>query len=126
MTKGEILFIDDEMMICRLAKKQLDGRNMSVTAMTDGTDILQILNERNPCLVVLDLHLAEESGLEVLKRIKEVRPQLPVIIVTGDNNSIHAEVACKLGASDFMTKPINWAYLRNVAYLCTFMGEGAA
>lgn len=118
-----VVVVDDEAPVCQLIKRYLNEDNFSVTALTDAAEVLNAIQDKKPCLVVLDIHMPRKSGMELLKDIKETWPDMPVVMVTGDQDPIKATEASKLGACDYLTKPIDWKYLKNIAYLCSFLRE---
>jgi DNA-binding NtrC family response regulator len=121
--KSEILIIDDETTICNLATRQLAEDNFFVTALSGGEGVEEALEEKKPFLVILDVNLPGRNGLDILKDIKSKEPELPVVMVSGHHNPAQAATACKMGACDYITKPIDWKYLRNIAYLYSFVDE---
>jgi two-component system, NtrC family, sensor kinase len=102
----KILLIDDEKANVRLLSMSLrsDGHNV-VTALS-GEEGLKIFQRENPALVLTDIKMPGMDGIEVLQRIKELEPDAEVIIITGHGDIDNAIEALKLGASDFISKPI--------------------
>ena len=88
-------------------------------------ELQYVMEEKKPFLVILDVNLPGRNGLEVLKEIKSMNPEMPVVMVSGHHNPAQAATACKMGACDYITKPIDWKYLRNIAYLYSFVEENA-
>jgi DNA-binding NtrC family response regulator len=120
--KNEILFIDDEESIRLLAVRFLEDGNVSVSTLSDGNDAARIVKSRRPSLVFLDLKLPGKDGLQVLKEIKAAAPRLPVVMVSGHMNSAHAEEASRLGACDYVFKPVDWDYVRRAMPVYTLLG----
>jgi DNA-binding NtrC family response regulator len=87
--------------------------------------VMEAVEARNPCLVIVDLNLPDTNGLELLKAIKEKAPDVPVVVISGMANTEAKNEARRLGACDFMSKPLNWNYLRNIAHLSAFLKESA-
>lgn len=120
--RTEILFVDDEETICQLAKRMLTKENFSVTTIMSGEEALQTIEQKKPCLVFLDIKMPGRNGIDVLREIKSVAPDVPVVMVSGHLNSYLAQQATRFGACDYILKPIDWAHLRNTAHLYTFLG----
>ncbi|WP_233259813.1 response regulator transcription factor [Chitinophaga sp. S165] len=102
-----ILIIDDEPDICKLLQLSLvkHGYNVKyVHALTEG---MQYLQQQQPDLLFLDIHLPDGSGLEALPAIKKKCPALPVITISAYDNGMEKQKALNAGASYFMAKPFN-------------------
>jgi DNA-binding NtrC family response regulator len=119
----EVLVVDDEESICEFLTRALKNDNFRVTAMTDPSWVKEAVAERNPCLVIMDVHMPGRSGLDVLREIREASPELPVVMISGDGDQSLRDEARRVGACEFMSKPINWNYLRNIAHLSVFLKE---
>jgi DNA-binding response OmpR family regulator len=109
--------------VCDLLRRGLNEDNYQVTAVTRPEQAVEAARERHPCLVILDLHMPGLSGLDVLKELRAASPRLPVVILTGTSTADERDEARRLGACEVLIKPINWSYLRNIAYLCSFLKE---
>src|ERR1041384_6540216 len=80
--QGEILWVDDEIDSLKSQILFLKGKGYGVTPLSNGHDALELLKEKSVDVVLLDESMPGLSGLETLARIKEVRPALPVVMVT--------------------------------------------
>ncbi len=103
----KILVVDDEPEICWIVKKVLMEAGFAVDLAFDGERGLEMVDRGEPNLVLLDLRLPGIDGLETLKRIKEHHNELPVIILSAFDNVGAAVRAMKLGAYDYISKPLN-------------------
>jgi DNA-binding NtrC family response regulator len=103
----KILVVDDEPEICWIVKKVLMEAGFAVDLAFDGERGLEMVQRGDHNLVLLDLRLPGIDGLETLKRIKEQHTQLPVIILSAFDNIGAAVRAMKLGAYDYISKPLN-------------------
>ena len=109
--KAKVLLVDDEEAFLATLAKRLEVRGMQVTTLTRGEDAV-VTVERQPFdLVVLDLSMPGIDGLETLKRIKASQPEAEIIILTGEGSIRTSIEAMKLGAEDFLQKPVNIAEL---------------
>jgi len=103
---GSILIIDDEVALCQTLTRILRQAGWEATAALDGTEALQRLAASPYDLAYLDLHLPGANGLEVLKQIHQLQPQLPVILFTAHASLQSAIEAMRLGATDYLIKPV--------------------
>jgi two-component system nitrogen regulation response regulator NtrX len=105
--KGHILVIDDEERICTSLKGILNDEGYEVSMAFDGPSGLHAAQESGPDLVLLDIWMPGMDGLEVLTILKERYPYLPVVIISGHGNVETAVKATRLGAFDFVEKPLD-------------------
>ncbi|MEN8199383.1 MAG: HD domain-containing phosphohydrolase [Thermodesulfobacteriota bacterium] len=105
-TKVTILIVEDDPIISKSEAVFLEDRGYSVVMAGNGREGLEMFSRENPDLVLLDLRMPEMDGLEVLAAIMKDSPDVPVIIVSGVGTMDDAIKALKLGAWDFLTKPI--------------------
>ena len=106
-----VLFVDDETEFLELMKIRLVRRSFSVDTASDGESALRLLDEtlnsgESFDAVVLDVRMPGTDGLEVLRQMKERRPALPVILLTGHASMGVAMQGLDLGAYDYMLKPV--------------------
>ena len=111
-----ILIIDDDRASRRLLVRALGEAGYACRESASGVEALQIVHEDTPSLLLLDFHMPELNGAEVLSRLRSDEDptiaQLPAIMLTGDGGE-ESEVRClEAGANDFVTKPINLPVLR--------------
>lgn len=104
---GSVLIIDDEVTLCQTFTRILRQAGCEATAAMDGTEALQRLATSTYDLAYLDLHLPGANGLEVLKEIHLLQPQLPVILFTAHASLQSAIEAMRLGATDYLIKPVD-------------------
>jgi Response regulator containing CheY-like receiver, AAA-type ATPase, and DNA-binding domains len=102
-----ILVVDDEESICKSLKAILSEEGYQVLVAGSGEDAVKIVEEEMPQLVLLDIWLPGMDGLETLKAIKKISPQALVIIMSGHGTIETAVKATKLGAFDFIEKPLS-------------------
>ncbi|HEX8331431.1 MAG TPA: sigma-54 dependent transcriptional regulator [Segetibacter sp.] len=103
---NKILVIDDDVDMCLLLKRFLTKNGYEVTLAHNGKKALDILEQMEPNLVLCDFRLEDIDGKELLIKVKEKYPQTPVIIVTGYSDIKVAVDVMKLGAYDYVTKPL--------------------
>jgi len=102
-----ILVVDDESNIIRSLELILGGEGFTVTGAGSGEDALELLAKKSFDAMFLDINLPGIDGLEVLRRVRADRPDLPVVMVSGHATIERAVEATRLGALDFMEKPFS-------------------
>ena len=102
---GNILIIDDESAIRESLEVLLTLEGFSVTSARDGSIGIDLLSRDEFDLLLLDLALPGESGIDLLPRIKELRPELPVIMITAFGTVGNVVEAIRAGAENFVQKP---------------------
>jgi len=102
-----ILVVDDEISICRSLTAILSDEGYQVLVAGSGEEAVKIVEEEMPQLVLLDVWLPGMDGLETLKAFKKINPQALVIIMSGHGTIETAVKATKLGAFDFIEKPLS-------------------
>ncbi len=107
-----ILVIDDEVDICSFLRDMLTAEGYTVYTASAPDKGLAMTRRLLPDLVMLDLKMPEMSGIEVLRRIKEIDENAVVIIITGFGTLESAKEAMRLGAYDYVTKPFDLAHLK--------------
>jgi len=105
MVKEKILVIDDESYSREYFQKILGKIDWEVRTASDASEGLNSIKETSYDLVILDIRLPDADGIDILKQIKEMNRQIPVIIVTAYGTVENAVRAMKLGAFDFLMKP---------------------
>lgn len=80
---ARILIVDDEVNIRKLYKSELEDEGYQVMTAASGAEALQVLRESAPDLVILDIKLEQENGLDFLRHMMDVRPSLSVILNSG-------------------------------------------
>jgi len=108
---GKILVVDDEIEVVRVLKDFLTAKGYDVYTALNGARALELVNEVKPDIVLLDIIMPGMGGIDTLKEIKKIDPSTAVIMVTAVIDEELANRAVKLGAFDYITKPINIDYL---------------
>jgi UDP-3-O-acyl N-acetylglucosamine deacetylase len=115
MKKGRILIVDDEEKILQTMKGSLEDEDYEVLTASDGQEALEKVREENPDLIFLDIWLPGMDGMEILKAIKEYDSNLDVVMMTGHGTISTTAQAIKLGAFDFLEKPLSLDSILSVA-----------
>jgi two-component system, NtrC family, nitrogen regulation response regulator NtrX len=107
MSREEILVVDDEKNIRSSLEAILKDEGYRVRGAGTGEDLLKQIAQTIPDLIVLDVWLPGMDGLQALEEVKRLHPELPVIMISGHSNVETAVRATKLGAYDFIEKPLS-------------------
>ena len=103
--KIRVLLVDDEEEFVETLAQRLEVRDFDVTTALNGADALERLEREDVDLVVLDLQMPGVDGISVLRSIKDLKPLVEVIMLTGHATVETAIEGMKLGAFDFLIKP---------------------
>lgn len=107
MGQFRVLVVDDEAVIRDALKRILEGERFSVETCVSGHSAIESLHEREFDLIVTDLKMPGMNGIEVLKAVKTLQPEAPVIMITGYASVDTAVEAMKNGAVDYIAKPFS-------------------
>jgi two-component system nitrogen regulation response regulator GlnG len=109
-----ILVIDDEPSILHAFRRAFREGPVSLHTAPTAAEGLELLGREPPDVVILDLNLPDQSGLEAFGRIRQVDARIPVIFITGHGTTDSAIEAMKLGAFDYLLKPLELSPLREL------------
>ena len=101
----KVLLVDDEVDFVDTLGQRLRMRGLAVDIVYDGEQALSFVKKTEPDVIVLDLKMPGLHGIEVLREVKKLKPNVQVIILTGHGTDKDDEEARKLGGFDFMRKP---------------------
>lgn len=104
---AKVLVVDDEEVVGRSFDRVLGERGYEVTTARNGEEALRKLDSNGFDLVFTDIKMPGMDGIEVAKRVKEMNPWLPVVIVTGYGSSENEARAQEAGVSQFLHKPLS-------------------
>jgi PAS domain S-box-containing protein len=111
----KILVVDDEIRICQSLAYLLKSKDYEVTTATCGRDAMALIDQNAFDLAVLDVHLTDILGTELMEKIKARHPDTSIIVITGDANLDSALAALRCGAYDYLRKPFEFEeFLRTV------------
>ena len=108
MYNGKVIICDDEVEILRYLSKILTAKGLDVEMFSSGTALMEYLDNRGreeSDLLLLDVKMPDLDGIEILQRIKRLKMEIPVVIMTAYASINSAIEAMKLGAYDYVTKP---------------------
>lgn len=107
MARATIFIVDDEEGIRESLTGIFEDEGYEVLTAKSGEDALELMKEQGPGIVLLDVWLPGMDGLETLSGIKKIHPDVPVIMISGHGNIEMAISATRLGAYDFLEKPLS-------------------
>jgi DNA-binding response OmpR family regulator len=107
MEQIKILLVDDEKEFVETLADRIELRDHKADVALNGEQALKKLDDQIPDVVVLDLKMPGIDGMEVLRRIRKAYPKVQVIMLTGHGSEKHEEEARKLGAFEYLQKPVD-------------------
>lgn len=114
----KVLVIDDDQKVLDLICKILNRREFDLYTASDGGQGMELFKKENPSIILTDINIPEMSGIEILKIIKKVSPITQVIVFSGVGTTADVIEALRLGASDYLVKPINVGLLIHTVIRC--------
>ncbi|MDG2222903.1 MAG: sigma-54 dependent transcriptional regulator [Rubripirellula sp.] len=109
-----LLVIDDEASICKAFERAFTSEHVSVLTAKNGSEGEQYFVDEKPDVVVIDLSLPDTNGLNLFKRLRDIEPRVPFIFITGHGTVESAIEATKLGAYDYLFKPLELDEIRTL------------
>ncbi|WP_432736137.1 response regulator [Maridesulfovibrio sp. FT414] len=106
MENIHVLLVDDENDFLTAYKRRLIRRNVEVSLASSGMEALEMVRNEDFDVIVLDIMMPEMSGIETLKRLRAVKPDIPVLILTGHANMEALAQVAGGGAFDYLLKPV--------------------
>ena len=110
----KILIVDDEQGILDFFNKALSKEGYKVVTALNGLEAIKLVREEKPELVILDIKMPGIDGIETLKRLRWLNKKTIVIMLSAYGTMDSAKEALKLGAHDYVTKPIKLDYIKEV------------
>src|SRR3989338_5240636 len=109
----KLLIVDDEAEICDFLKSFFEERNYEVKIASSGQAALQVVEQFKPQVVLLDIKMPGIDGIQTLGTLKKKFPRIKVIMVTALETRDKIEECLRLGADNYITKPLSLEYLEN-------------
>lgn len=106
-TPQRLLVVDDDEMFRHVLHRAMTRRNFEVLVAHDGAEALELAHHYRPAFATLDLKLENESGLKLLPELLELVPNCRVVVLTGYSSIATAVEAIKLGAVNYLCKPVD-------------------
>jgi DNA-binding response OmpR family regulator len=103
---SKLLIVDDEIDVREFAKRFFLKRGINVYTASGGREALEVIDANHPDLVLLDIQMEEINGIDVLKKLREDRNNIKVIMVTGAEDPSIVKEANELGVRGYIHKPL--------------------
>jgi len=110
-TKYDLLVVDDDDEIRKRAVQYFEGHGYGVKAAADGDEALELAKKLAFHVAILDIAMPRMSGIDLLKKLRQSNPETEIVMLTGHGTIETAVEAMKLGAHDFLTKPVRFPHL---------------
>jgi len=107
MINCDYLIVDDDVSLCDVLQRALQRRGYITVAAHTIADALNLAQQHRPTRALVDLKLANESGLVVISSLKEILPEIHIVMLTGYASIATAVDAVKRGALNYLCKPVN-------------------
>ncbi|MEK6777392.1 MAG: response regulator [bacterium] len=105
--KASILLVDDEEKFIEVLSQRLEGRGLKVDISTSGENALKRVKDKDFDAIVLDLAMPGLDGIETIRRMRKMNPDLQIIMLTGHATVEKGVAAIKEGAADLLEKPVD-------------------
>ncbi len=109
----KLLIVDDEVEICDFLKSFFEERSFDVRTASSGQAALEVVDQFKPQVILLDIKMPGMDGIQVLGSVKKKYPKTKVIMVTALETRDKIEECLRLGADNYITKPLSLEYLEN-------------
>ena len=126
MSTGHILVVDDEPSMLRYLQTVLELDSYRVTTASNGLEAVEKVQRDSPDLVLLDMVMPGADGLETLQRIRETRPSTKVVMLSCVRDTRKVAQAMRLGAQDYLSKPVQKEEMDEVLRFCLENTDPAA
>ena len=103
-----ILIVDDEQDLLETMTKRMRKRGMQVLSASSGPEAIELIQQEPIDVVLLDVRMPQMNGIDVLKRIKELKPMVAVVMLTGHASIESAVTGIEYGAFDYLIKPVDF------------------
>jgi len=101
----KVLLVDDEKEFLEIMSERMESRGMEVTTAASADKVLSLIEKESFDAIVMDFQMPGMDGMEALKAIKDKKPELQIILLTGYATVEKTVEAMKIGATDFLEKP---------------------
>jgi len=119
-----ILIADDDRFARDFLRKVLGEENCEIQVVESGSEVIRRLLRQKFNLLFLDIYMGGMDGLEAIPLIKEIDPDLPIVVVTGDLSTQTKNKIQALGIFDYLTKPLNPLEVKNIIKIALIQQSG--
>lgn len=113
-----VLVVDDEQTACDMLKNFLTKKGYETMTALSGEEAIKKVKEERPHMILLDIRMPGIDGVETLKRIREMDKEVGVIMITACGDIKDAMESVKLGAYDYITKPFDLEFVKDLIEHC--------
>ena len=106
MHKNRLLLVDDDEIFLNVLSNAMGKRGYDILSSTTITDAVDQARKKKPAMAVVDLKLEGESGLDLIPLLIDINPEMNIVVLTGYSSIATAVSAIKLGAADYLSKPV--------------------
>ena len=103
----KVLLVDDEIEFAQTLSERLQMRNIGSSVAYDGKSALELVRNDAPEVMIIDLKMPGIDGMEILKQVKQTRPEIKVIVLTGHGSEQDRKKCMDMGAFAYMQKPVD-------------------
>ena len=107
MARYKVLLVDDEEELVRALAERLEIRQLECEVALNGEEALRMVEDSPPHVILLDLKMPGMDGMEVLRRVKKRHPDIQVVVLTGHGSESDEQIVRRLGAIDYLQKPVD-------------------
>ena len=106
---ARIIIADDDELVIDVARAALEARGHVVGALSDGVRVREVVQRKQPDLVILDCSMPHVSGIEALRQMRNTAAgyKMPVLVLTARCSSVDEEIAVRAGADEYLRKPVD-------------------
>ena len=104
--KTKILIVDDDVDALELMEELFESKGYDPFTATNGIEALNLVRDEDPDMVISDIRMPDMDGMQLLEELSKRHPQIPVIMVTAHGTIEAAVEAIKMGAKDYILKPL--------------------
>jgi two-component system chemotaxis response regulator CheY len=106
-TEKKILVVDDDPLNCEILMELLSSEGYDVAMALSGDEALEVSRRERPHAVLLDINMPGKSGLDILRELKSIVPETPVVMLSGLYGEELVRKALREGAAGYITKPVH-------------------
>ncbi len=120
----KILIVETDMAICKAFSKGLTTENVRIDIANNGKSAISMHNDNYYDVIIIELYLPDMNGLDVIRKMKGVSPELISIVITSSNSMKHTINAIRLGINDYYEKPVDLPTLKSsIKKLLNFLNQ---
>jgi two-component system, OmpR family, phosphate regulon response regulator OmpR len=105
--KPHLFIVEDDLAVCEMLTRYLEREGMVVTAMSSAEELLRRINRIRPDLIVLDVSLPGETGLQACQKLRAQGDRVPIILLTARSEEVDRVLGLEMGADDYLGKPFS-------------------